>query len=76
MLPNWFTVLLAFRIEAWSARRDAQIRFLKLQIELLRQKVPGQRVILAPEDREQLLKAGEAMDHRVNDVIGIVAVKT
>ena len=76
MLPNWFTVFRAFLIEAWSVRRGAQVRFLKLQVELLRQKLPGKRVILAPDDRERLLRAGEALDHHVDDVIGIVAVKT
>ncbi len=62
--------------EYFSARRDAQIRFLKLQVELLRKKLGGNRVILASEDRAALLKAGEQMDHAVHDVLGIVAVKT
>ena len=28
--------------EAWSARRDARIRFLKLQVEILRSRAAGQ----------------------------------
>ncbi|QNN25170.1 transposase [Planctomycetales bacterium ZRK34] len=62
--------------EAWSTRRNAQVRFLKLQLELMRQKLPGDRVILAPEDRQRLIRLGEALDHQVHDLIGIVNVKT
>jgi putative transposase len=62
--------------EAWSARRSAQIQFLKFQVELLRQKVPGNRVILSPEDRQRLLGLGSQLGHHVDDLIGIVTVKT
>ena len=63
MLPRWVQVFLTLLLEAWAARRDAQIQFLKLQVELLKNKLPGNRVILAPEDRMRLLRAGEAMNH-------------
>lgn len=76
MLPNWLTMAFLFLVEAWSARRDARIRFLQLQVELLRQKLPGNRVILSPDDRRRLLRAGGEMDHRVHNVLGIVSVKT
>lgn len=62
---HWLQALLLMLLEAWSTRRGGQIRFLKLQVELLRQKVPGQRVILASEDRHRLLKLGEALGHQV-----------
>jgi len=76
MLPRWIQVVLALLAEAWSARRDAQLQFLRLQIHLLRQKLSGNRVILSPEDRQRLLRAGQAMDHAVDDVLDIVSVKT
>lgn len=62
--------------EAWSTRRDARIRFLQVQVELLRQRVPGNRVILTPEERSRLLKLGTLLEHRVDDLLGIVSVKT
>jgi len=68
--------LLVLLREAWSARRSAQIQFLKLQVELLRQKAPGNRVILSPEDRQRLLGLGSPLGHRVDDLVGIVSVKT
>ena len=36
MLSNWLTAFLVFLHEAWSTRRDAHIRFLKLQVEMLK----------------------------------------
>ncbi|MEX2670945.1 MAG: integrase core domain-containing protein [Phycisphaeraceae bacterium] len=76
MLPHWLMALLAMLTEAWSARRDAQMRLLKLQIELLRAKLPGDRVILSPEDRARVLRLGGQMNHQIDDLIGIVSVKT
>ncbi|MEX0746193.1 MAG: integrase core domain-containing protein [Phycisphaeraceae bacterium] len=76
MVPRWLMTLLMLLMESWSARRDAQIKLLLLQVELLRQKLPGDRVILAPEDRTRLLQVGQLMNHQVHDVMGIVSVKT
>ena len=76
MVPTWLIAVFVALREAWSARRDARIRFLLLQIELLRQKLPGNRVILSPEDRLRLLRLGAAVNHEVDDLIGIVSVKT
>lgn len=33
--------LLVLRQETWSAQRDAYIRFLKLQVEMLQLRLPG-----------------------------------
>lgn len=76
MPTRWVHMLLALLAEVYSSRRDAQIRFLKLEVELLRAHIPGDRVILAPEERTRLLKLGAELDHRVHDLIGIVCVKT
>ncbi len=76
MLPNWLIVLFTILVEAWSARRDSQIRFLKLQLELYKGKVPGNRVILSPEERNRMLRLGKKLEHRVDDLVRIVSVKT
>ena len=52
MLPNLFAAFLVMLMEAWSARRDAHLRFLKLQVEMLRSRLPGNRVILDPAERQ------------------------
>jgi hypothetical protein len=76
MLPRWVQAMILLLAEAWSSRRDAQIRFLLVQVELLKQRLPEDRVILSSEERSRLLRLGEQMDHRVDDLLGIVAVKT
>ena len=50
MLPKWFVAFLVMIQEVWSTRRDAHIRFLKLQVEILKDRIPGNRVILDPHD--------------------------
>jgi putative transposase len=62
--------------EAWSARRDAQIRFLKLQVQMLQSRLPGNRVILAPVERQRLMKIGAEIQHSVEHTLEIVSIKT
>ncbi len=60
----------------FAARRDARIRFLKTEVEILRRKLGGNRVIPSPGDRARLLAIGRELDHNVADIIGIVTPKT
>lgn len=76
MVARWVSLLFLMLLEQLSARRCAQIEFLRLQVELLKKKVGGNRVILSPEDRRLLMLAGAKFDHAVHDVLGIVSVKT
>src|SRR4051812_18937861 len=76
MVPRWVSFLIIMLAEHFAARRSAQIRFMQLQIELLRQKLGGNLVILSPEDRARVLKAGAEFHHDGHDVLGIGAVKT
>ncbi len=76
MLPTWFQAMLMVLFEASAARRDAQIRLLKVQVEMLRQRLSGNRVIVSPRERSRLLKLGAELNHQVDDLMGIVSVKT
>ncbi len=76
MLPRWLNSLLLLFQEAWSARRDAHIRFLKLQVEILQSRLPGNRIIPDPLERRQLLKIGAEMDHAVEHTLDIIHIKT
>jgi hypothetical protein len=73
---RWFYVALHLLLEAGAARRDARMRFLKAQVEILRRKLRGNRVIPSPDDRARLLAIGQELDHNVADVIGIVTPQT
>jgi putative transposase len=76
MLPKWLMALLVLLQEGWSTRRDAHIRFLKLQVEMLKERLPGNRVILDPVERRRLMKIGAEVQHKVEDTLEIVSVKT
>ena len=76
MAPKWLTALLVMLQEMWSTRRDAHIRLLKLQVELLKERLTGNRVILDPVERRRLMKIGAEIDHAVEDTIEIVNIKT
>jgi len=62
--------------ERWSAPRDAQVRFLKLQLEIMRSRLPGNRVVPDPVERRRLMKIGAEIGHGVRDTLGIVSIKT
>ena len=73
---RWLYVALHLPFEAGAAPRDARIRFLKAQVEILRRKLGGNRVIPSPDDRARLLAIGQELGHDVDDVIGIVTPRT
>jgi len=75
-MRRWFYILTHLLSEATAARRDARVRFLKAQIEILRRKLGGNRVIPSPADRARLLSLGLELNHNVSDVIGIVTPQT
>ena len=76
MLPRWLTAMFLLFQEAWSARRDAHIRFLKLQVEILQSRLPGNRIIPDPLERRRLMKIGAELGHAVEHTLGIVNIKT
>lgn len=73
---RWFYVAMHLLLEASAARRDARIRFLKAEVEILRRKLGGNRVIPSPSDRMRLLAIGQELGHKVADIIGIVTPRT
>ena len=75
-MSHWFYAVVHLLMEANAARRDARIRFLKAQVDILRRKLGGNRVIPSPDDRIRLLAVGGELKHEVRDVIGIVTPKT
>ena len=76
MLPRWLTALFVLSREAWSVRRDTHIQFLKLQVEILQSRLPGNRIIPDPLERRRLLNIGAEIDHAVEHTLDIVSIKT
>ena len=75
-MTRLFSVLLHLLREGFRARRDAQIRFLHAQVDMLRRKLDRNRVVLSPEDRAHLLRIGGELGHDVKGVLGIVTHQT
>ena len=73
---RWFYAFVHLLIEAQAARRDARIRLLMAQVEVLRRKLGGNRVIPSPADRIRLLSIGAELNHKIDGVLGIVTAKT
>ena len=73
---RWFCVALHLFVEAGAARRDARVRFLRTEVEILRRKLGGNRVVPSPEDHARLLAIGQELNHNVGHIIGIVTPKT
>jgi putative transposase len=75
-MQRWVFVLLHLLFEGFQARRDARIRFLTAQLEVLRRKVDRSRIIVRPDDRANLLRIGAELGHDVRSILGIVTHQT
>lgn len=73
---QWIFVAFHLLAEANAARRDVRVRFLMAQVEILRRKLGGNRVIPNPDDRARLMAIGQELDHNVAGIIGIVTPQT
>jgi hypothetical protein len=64
-VQRWVSFLFYMLLEYYTAKRSAQIQFIKLQIELMWERLDGNRVVLTPEERVRMLRAGAEMNHDV-----------
>lgn len=71
-----FYALFSLLFEQFAARRDAQVRFLKEENQILRPRLPQQRLILSPEDRSRLLVIGAELEHQVKLLVSVVQFRT
>ena len=55
-----------------APRHNAQIRFLKAQVQILRRRIPAGRVIPDPAERAELLRLGAECSHGVSEILEIV----
>lgn len=76
MFQKWLMPLLVLLQEMWSVRRDAHHRVMMYQIELLKKRLPGNRVILDPDERRRLMTLCADLEHDVKHSLEIVTVKT
>ncbi|MCL2645562.1 MAG: integrase core domain-containing protein [Phycisphaerales bacterium] len=75
-MKKFFLTFFVLIINALAVRRDLHVRFLKLQLQILWSRLHGNRIILTPEERKQMLMLGAELEHEVNDSLMIVHCKT
>jgi len=75
-MSSWFSPLLFLLASSNEQQLRRQIEFLRAENEILRQHVPKQRIFLTNEEREKLLKLGEAIGKGVLHIITVVIPRT
>ena len=75
-MSNWFSPLLFLLAGSNEQQLRKQIEFLKAENEMLRKRVPKKHIFLTNEERERLLKLGDAIGSGVLKLITIVHPRT
>ena len=75
-MSQWIFTLIHLLLESFSSSRDAQIRFLREENQILRGRLDQQRLILLLEERLRLLAIGARLQHQVKGLVTVVQFKT
>ena len=75
-MSHAFQTVLWMLLQLFAPRHNAQIRFLKAQIEILRRRLPGERIVPRPAEKAELLRIGAEFGQEVMPVLGIVRPET
>ena len=75
-MNSTFSLLIVFLTQLFMPRHNAQLRLLKTQIQILRTRVPTQRIILSPEEKAELLRIGAECGHEIDGLMEVAKPAT
>ena len=64
-MKKFFLTFFVLIINALAVRRDLHVRLLKLQLQILKTRLHGNRIILTPDERKQVMVLGVELEHAV-----------
>ena len=70
-MNSTFSLLIVFLTQLFMPRHNAQLRLLKAQIQILRNRIPTQRIILSPEEKAELLRIGAECGHDIDGLLEV-----
>jgi hypothetical protein len=73
---NLLFVLFTFLAHRFLPKYDVQMQLLMFQIRMLRDRIDDQRIVPTPEERAELLRLGNEINHDVADVMLVVKPQT
>ncbi|WP_217649483.1 hypothetical protein [Natronohydrobacter thiooxidans] len=68
-MNSTISLLIVFLTQLFMPRHNAQMRLLKAQIQILSNRIPTQRIILAPEEKAELLRIGAEFGHEIDGLL-------
>ena len=75
-MSHAFKTVLWMFLQFFAPRHNAQIRFLKAQVGILRKRIPAERIVPSPAEKAELLRIGAEVGHDVRPVLEIVTPAT
>lgn len=71
-MSHAFQTVLWMLLQQFAPRHNAQIRFLKAQIQILRRRIPTERIVPNPDEKAELLRLSNEFSHDIGSVLEIV----
>jgi putative transposase len=75
-IHSTLSLLLVFLNQFFMPRHNAQLRLLKAQIEILRARIPTDRIILSPAEKAELIRIGAEFDHEIRGLMEVAKPAT
>ena len=75
-MTHSFRTVLCLLLQCFAPRHNAEIRFLKAQVRILRRRIPADRIVPDPQEKAELLRISSEFHHGVRPVLEIVTPAT